>query len=401
MPSRRRQRSRRARSQDGGLLDRAWRLASDPRTVGVLLLAAGALLAATPWMNRPTPLVTSWWQRAVHQPDVLAGAASLGAVALVLLVGFLYNRYRLATGPDAGVDSTADGEFEDEREGRSVDESRLPGLSWLGAICMIGGISLVVGFWFASQRNLAPARVKLAVNETIDHYAIPYGGGELDVMLPLRVRLAKLETGNEITAGIQLFEAGAEPPAPSAIAAGEGIEFDGFRLTFVGMQPDFQKLRGVLSSQRPDTIAAAAVEGETFQVALEGAEYKVLEITRNYLGVMGPAVKLQSPKLGEFWVFERASEAEVAPDLGHDIQLDRVETAPAALFTVAPVSPFWPLALGGTLFVLGFAVLIVFPERIVRRAEGKVRIWSFNEAGRVAEETAARLAGETSGEGRP
>jgi hypothetical protein len=66
--------------------------------------------------------------------------------------------------------------------------------------------------------------------------------------------------------------------------------------------------------------------------------------------------------------------------------LDRLQTQPAAVFAVAKAQPFWPLSLGGTLFVLGFALLIVFPERISRRKDGRVRIWSFNEAGRITEQ---------------
>jgi hypothetical protein len=360
------------------------------------LLLSGVLLVTTPWTRAPDPLVVSWWESALYVPDALGVAAGFAGVAVVLLLGVLFNRYRLATNRSVEARSVKyeagpDARLEDETRDASVKESRLPGLAWTGAICIVAGVALLVGYWFAAQQNLGVARVPITVGETIDHYTIPYGDDGLDVMLPLRVRLSSLDAGDKPTASLQLFEAGETPPAAQSISAGTGLDVDGLRFTFSGMRPDATKLKAVFGSDDPNTISASAAEGETFRLGLDGPDYKVLEVSQNYLGAMGPAAKVRAPEIGEFWVFQRAADTEVKPEFGHPIELEQVTTQPAAIFAIARAQPFWPISLGGTLFVLGFALLIVFPERIVRQGDGAVGVWSFNEAGRVAEQTIEQL----------
>jgi hypothetical protein len=383
--------------------------------VGVFFVLSGVLLSATTWTRAPDPLVRSWWGSAVYVPDVLGVAAGFAGVAVVLFLGVLWNRYRLATGADSVAKAAgADASFEDETvpddktlpddkvDAASIDESRLPGLAWAGATCMVGGAALLVGYWFVAQQDLGVARTPITVGETLDHYTIPYGDSlgsgsgakGLKVMLPLRVRLSGLDAGDAPSARLQIFEAGQTPPEPKAMSAGSGLDIKGVRLTFTGMKPDTTKLKAVFASDAPETIAAGAAKGESFQLSLDGPDYKVLEVSRNYLGAMGPAAKVRAPDIGEFWVFQRASQTQVRPDLGHSIELKQLETQPAAIFAIAQTHPFWPISLGGTLFVLGFALLIVFPERIVRHTDGAVGVWSFHEAGRAAEQTLGQLESE-------
>lgn len=385
MSRRRRKRRRRRGTAEGGLVERIWSVATDVRAPGLLLLMCGILLAITPWLRTPEPLVSSWWDAALYAPGAIGVAAGLAGVAVVLLLGVLWNRYSLVTDPGHEESTIADASLDIEAR-EIADDTRLPGLAWLGGICMVAGIATVVGYWFAAQQNLGAARVSLTPGETIESYTVPYGQQGLDVMLPLRVKLAGIEAGDEPVAKLQLFSPGQDPPKPQPVSAGSGMELDGFRLTFVGVSPQANKLRAVIASDAPNTIKAAAGEGEAFKLALEGKEYKVVEIARNYMGVMGPAVKVRAPDIGEFWVFQRGSDVRVKPDLDHQIVLESLQTQPAAVLTVAKTQPFWPISVGGTLFVLGFALLIVFPERIVRRDDGKLKLWSFNEAGRVAEQ---------------
>ncbi|QDG54215.1 hypothetical protein FIV42_26770 [Persicimonas caeni] len=385
MARRRRRRRGDRGAEQGGLIDRVWTYATDVRTPGIFMVLAGVLLASTPWTRTPDPLVVSWWDSPLYLPDPLGVAAGLASVAAVLLLGTMWNRYRLASDPDLAETATPDASVQ-LTDGDDVGEARRPWFAWAGALCMLSGIAVVVGYWFFAQQMLGTARVPVAVGETIEHYTLPYGQKGLKVMLPLRVRVDGLERKEGLVANVQLFKAGQEPPSPQGVPAGSGVEMGDFRLTFVGMQPDATKLRAVLQSSAPNTIPAVASEGDSFRLSLDGPEYKVLEVSQNYLGVMGPAVKVSAPKVGEFWVFQSASQAKVPPDLEHSIVLDRLQTQPAAVFAVAKAQPFWPLSLGGTLFVLGFALLIVFPERISRRKDGRVRIWSFNEAGRITEQ---------------
>lgn len=399
MARRRRRRRGDRRTEQGGAIDRIWSYATDIRMPGLFALLAGVLLASTPWTRTPDPLVVSWWDSPLYLPDALSVAAGLAAVAVVLLLGTMWNRFQMASDPDLADSATADVSV-DRTDDADEGESSRPWFAWAGALCMFAGITVVVGYWFYAQQQLGTARVPVSVGETIEQYTLPYGQKGLKVMLPLRVRVADLERKEgELVANVQLYSAGEDPPSPQGIAAGSGVELGDFRLTFVGMQPDGTKLRAVLESDEADTIKAVASEDESFRLSLDGPEYKVLDISRNYLGVMGPAVKVRAPKVGEFWVFQRASDAQVPPELDHSIVLDRLQTQPAAVFAVAKAQPFWPISLGGTLFVLGFALLIVFPERIVRRNDGQTRLWSFNEAGRLAEQMTLSSAKEARGEG--
>ncbi len=393
MSRRRTRRGRRRRNTDeNGPIDRIWSRATEPRVPGVCLLMAGVLLAVTPWTGAPEPLEASWWDTSLHVPGAASVAAGLAALAGVLMVGALWNRYRLVTGSVAEKTAPADAVLEHGPATASVKESRLPGVAWTGAVSLAVGVVLVLGGWFASHSEISASRVLLASGETIEHYSVEHGAEELDVMLPLRLRLDRLETGETPTAHLQAFELGEDRPAPQAILPGGGLEFDGFRVTFVGMRPDAEKLAAVFASDEPDTIEASATEGETFELGLDGPTFEVLEVTRDYLGAMGPAARVRSAEIGEFWVFQSAANTRLDPDLGHSLRLEALETQPAAIFTVAKSQPFWPLSVGGTLFVLGFALLIAFPERIVRLTERQVRLWSINDAGRITEQTLDELA---------
>lgn len=388
MSRRSRRRRRRSGATQGGLLAKAWSIATDLRAPGLLLLACGIILLVTPWTRTPDPLVVSWWDSSTYLPDAASVAAGFGAAALVLLLGVLLNRYRLASSPSVQQARTPDESIDAGRQAADIEESGRANLAWAGVACLVSGIALVVGYWFVAQQDIGAARVPIAIGQTIEHYTVPMGGQGLKVNLPMRVRLSALDGGDEPVASVQIFEAGETPPSPQKLPAGAGLELDDLRLTFTGMKPDAAKLRAVFASDAADTIKASAGKGESFRVSLDGDEYKVLEVSNNYMGVMGPAAKVRAPKIGEFWVFQRAGDADVGADLGHHLRLEAVQTQPAAVLTIARKQPFWPISLGGTLFILGFALLIVFPERIVWVGDDRrVRLWSFNEAGRLAEQT--------------
>ncbi|MFW5968468.1 MAG: hypothetical protein ACOCV2_13160 [Persicimonas sp.] len=386
-----RRRRRRRRSKRGGLIDRAWRWATDPVGIGVLLVLAGLLMALTPLAQMPEMLEASWWETGLGEHTAASVAAGLCAAAVILMGGALWNRYRLATDPQTERRRGSDASFESQAHEPGVRESRLPGLAWLGATCVVVGIGLVLGGWFYGQQSVNPADVALTPGETVESYTVQRGGDQMDVMLPLRLRLEGLETGDDPVARLQLFEAGNQPPEAQPIEPGTGLEVDEYRFTFVGMESHGAGLRAVFESDEPDTIAQTAAEGDTFQLEIDGPEYEVRELDENYQGLMGPAARVRSSKLGDFWVFQEAPEGDDSPDLGHEIQLESLQSQPAAIFAVTKGQPFWPLAAGGSLFVVGLALLIAFPERLVRVDGRRVRVWSFNESGIVAEETLGQI----------
>lgn len=397
--ARRHRRGRRGRrTGQQGWLDRIWRRLTDPTTIGAVLVVTGVLCVLAPWTQAPEVLEASWWESSLSPPAAVSVVAGLLAAIIVLLVGALWNRYRLATDPDSEERRGADAVFEAHGDELGVRESRLPGIAWAGAACMAVGVGLVIGGWLYARQGVSPAAVTLSPGETVDHFTIDAAGEELDVMLPLRLRLDGLEAEDDPTAQLQLFEAGSEPPEPQAIEPGSGLEVENFRFTFVGLQSHGAGLRAVLGSDEPDTISQAAAEGETFQLQIDGPEYEVRELTENYQGMLGPAARVRSSEEGDFWVFQEQPESDQAPDFGHSIRLKRLQSQPAAVFSISKDQPFWPIYAGGTLFVLGFALLVVFPERLIRLERRRVRVWSFNESGAVAEDTLEQLD-ETPSEG--
>lgn len=409
--ARRSRRSRaRARRKTAGdaainpLLARIWSQAVRAQSVGILFGAAGLLLALTPLLRRPDKPVDSlvagsWWTTAFYAPDVLGLAAALSAVAFILLAGILWARVEFArrspkSGEPPAEEPAADFECRRAPMPEEVDDllerSRRGVFAWVGAACMLAGGAMMLGEWFVAQRDLPPAYAAIANGETIEHYKLTQGNAVLKVNLPRRVRLQELQLGAEPRAAIQIFQVGDDPASPPSLRrtlpAGTGVEFNGMRITFSGVRPSEDKLRATFASTEPDSVVATASLGQKFRLSLDGPEYRLLDLRENYLDVMGPAAQLESEALGKFWVFSRHTDTSVTPDLGHPIRLERVESEMAGIFTLTGVRPFWPISLGGTLLVLGFSLLIIFPERILRRDErGNIRLWSFHEAGDLAD----------------
>jgi|GEM_PF-2574576 len=419
--ARRSRRSRaRARQKTAGdasinpLLARIWSQAIQAQSVGILLGVAGLILVITPLLRRPDKasdalVAGSWWTSAFYAPDVLGVAAALSAVALILLAGILWTRVEFAKHApkkDAlpAQEPAADFEYRRAPVPDEVDDlaerSRRAVFPWVGAACLLVGAAILLGEWFVAQQELPPAHVAIANGETIEHYTLPQASASLKVNLPRRVRLQELQSGVEPSAAIQIFQVGDDPASPPSVRrtlpAGTGVDFNGLRITFSGVRPSEDKLRATFASTEPDSVGATASIGKKFRLSLDGPEFRLLDVRENYLDVMGPAAELESDELGKFWVFARNSQTSVPPDLGHPIRLERVESEMAGIFTVTAVRPFWPISLGGTLFVLGFSLLIIFPERIVRRDEsGNIRLWSFHEAGDLADSVVEDAAHET------
>lgn len=404
---RRRSRAKRNAASDASvhpLVERIWSKAIQAQTIGILFGLAGLILMITPLLRQPTKpsstmVAGSWWTSAFYAPGELGLAAALSAVAVVLLAGILWTRVAFArpSRKSEGVvtaEPTADFEFEQspipEVALDLADRSRRGIFPWVGAACMVAGIALLAGEWFVAQQKLPPAFTAIANGESIESFTLPHSDAPLKVNLPRRVRLKELQLGEEPSASIQIFQVGQNPgESPSinrTLPAGAGVTFNGYRITFSGVRPSEDKLRATFSSKEPDSVAATASIGKKFRLSLDGPEYKLLGIQENYLNVMGPAAEVESDELGKFWVFSRNSTTSVPPDLKHPILMDRVESEMAGIFTITPAQRFWPISLGGTLFVLGFSLLIIFPERIVRAERGgKVRVWSFHEAGALSD----------------
>ncbi|MGM0557794.1 MAG: hypothetical protein ACQEVA_15525 [Myxococcota bacterium] len=380
----RRRRQRRRRGRGGGRLDGTWRLLTSPLLVGLLLVGAGAVLVGGALGTAGDIPSATWWVTALEAPRMFGTAASLMAAAVVLLLGGLIRRHELIRRRPEDLPEP-DAVFERERAEPVAGWKRL--ISTLGAAALIVGGAIMVGYWFESQTHTPASEVSLIPGQTTEYYGVPLGNRSIKVMLPRRLELTALEGGVQPQARVRFFEVGDDADEATTMLPGDSLDAAGYRISFAGVETDPARPRAVLASRKDNTIPVAAGVGESFQVEVGGPEYRVEEVVRNYQGVLGPAARVSADERGEFWVFQRRPEADRRPVLLHDLYVERVEASPAAVFKISPVQPFWPVSAAGTLFVFGFALLILFPERIVRRRSDEggdvYHAWSLTEAGRL------------------
>lgn len=262
-------------------------------------------------------------------------------------------------------------------------------MSTLGAVALVSGGALMLGYWFESHLGTPTSEVSLLPGQTTEYYSVPLGGRSIKVMLPRRLELVSLEGGEQPQARLRFFELGDDSGESTTLLPGKSLDAEGYRISFAGIETDPARPRAVFASSKENTIAATAGVGESFQVEVGGTEYRVEDVVTNYQGILGPAAEVSADEVGAFWVFERRPPRDVAPDLLHNLYLERVEASPAAIFKISRAQPFWPISAAGTLFVFGFALLILFPERIIRRVsddEEQAYAWSLTEAGRLSAE---------------
>lgn len=245
------------------------------------------------------------------------------------------------------------------------------------------GAVLLVASWLAILRAQPAGEMILTQGETAESFSGRVAGESVDIMLPERFRLTGVEFRDPPVFDVALTKPGSEPHRRARIAPGQPVDVGNLRATPVGLAADSSSLRATVSSSEDDTITATAAEGETFRLRPEGTEYEVAKIVKNYLGSLGPAVQLESSKHGTFWAFQRMPETE-QPEFLHDLRVDRLEQAPGVVFSVVPLIPRWPAGVAGVLLLVGFAMLLVSPERIRRATESpEAALASINDAGRL------------------
>lgn len=380
----RRRRKRRRRARGGGLLDRIWRLVTSPIIIGLLLVAAGGVMVGGAAQTSGDLPSASWWVTALDAPLVFGTSASLLATALILLFGALIRRQEIMRRRPEDLPEP-DVVLETARPDSASTWKRW--LATLGAACLLGGGTLMLGFWFETQTGTPISEVSLLPGQTTEYYGVPLGDRSIKVMLPRRLELAALDPGERPEARVRFFELGSDEEGSTTLLPGESIDADGYRITFAGIETDPARPRAVFAGTGGDSIAVAAGVGESFKVRVGGTEYRVKDVVEDYQGALGPAAKVEADDLGEFWVFQRQPDRKRRPELLHDLHIQRIEASPAAIFKISKSRPFWPVTVAGTLFVFGLALLILFPERITRRVAGDdedvAHAWSLTEAGRL------------------
>jgi cobalamin biosynthesis Mg chelatase CobN len=294
-------------------------------------MAAGLVLAVMPLVEMPAGS-ESWWTGAFRADAAL----SLAMTAVGLAAVFAAGRCLEAAGRGSWSD-------------------------WLGPLVL--GIAICAGLahWVSLHRGVEPTRQTIAVGETVQSFSGELAGESLDVMYRDRVEVTDIQTSPSPLAVVRTFRPGeVGQTRRSKLDAGSSIGVGDYRLTFVGFSREGGGLEAVISSGREDTITASAPVGGSFTLTIDGDPFRVEEIVENYLGSVGPAVRVSRSDIGSVWVFQRAAQMESPPSLDHQLELESVRRAPAAVFLVSKSTPVWPINVVGILFVLGVVGTLFF-----------------------------------------
>lgn len=370
----------------------AFELLVSPGVVGAALVLAGLALVAAPWLVAPDLHSRTFWSKPLTSPDALRVSVMMTALAIGVMIALAWRRYALDIG-----DTSDHARITEDARVRLVDvqllESRGWLAPWIGLTLMILGSALGVGSWLALQRGVPATEASIPLGRETEAVGATVGGQAMQLMLPRRITVTRIERGTpgdpedpaRVTARFALPKQDDVPE--ETIVAGESLDVEGTRFTFVGIREDKRSVRAVLEGIGEQVIEQRVAKGESFRVALDGPIYTLDDLTADYLGRMGPAVQVSSPETGSFWVFQRDTREELgARGVDADLALKRLETSVGAVFTVAPALPFWPIITAGALFVLGLAGLLSAPELVRRRREDDLwSLGSINEAGSLAE----------------
>ncbi len=347
------------------LVDRAWRLAVQPASIGLLLLVASLILLVGPMNATPKTTNFSWWSSAFQAEGMARAAASLIAMAGMLGLGLLLNRWSLRRGVTS--DAPADG----PKSGAPTQ------VVAVGVALMSLGIVGASLLWIFAQTSISATHVSLPIGRTIESYPAASGNGFIRVMLPSRLKIRSLdvETG---TVELELSKVD-EPGVVQKLEVGQPIDIEGMRYALVGVEFDPRIVRGVFSSSEPETIATTASLGDTFKVGIDGPEYKVLQVVRDYLNILGPAVEVESEAAGRFWLFQRAAPIKnfVAPD---GLRLDTLESAPVVILGVSRGEPTELFGAAGIVFLFGLGLFLFKRDRVFGKTKDGEGAWSLNEA---------------------
>ncbi len=345
-----------SRDDSRSWLDRLWRSAMHPATIGGMIAISGLILAIGPF-SVGSEHTLDWWIETRHHPSLRSAAWALAGAGAILLLGRLWSRHRserdLLSGP-----------FELVPDGPWRALQRRIGLS-----CLVLGAGCAIGGWIGATGEMSTGRLVLTPGQTAESYQTHHRRGSMKVMLPRRITLTELSLGDPLKATIELKQAGADEGTTAQLVPGRSIRADDLRLTPVGLSPAEGTKRAIVSSRRPRTISVTAHPGESFRVRPEGRSYELVDIIDNYLKSLGPAARIQSEKFGEFLVFQRMPESERAPDFRHDLMLDGLERVPAFVVRVSRPAPIWPSGLGGGLMVVGVALALTSSVRRDDREE--------------------------------
>lgn len=320
-------------SQAEVIVAKIWRRVYRPEVAAALVFAAAMVMLLAAWTELPSRPTQGWWSVPFHFPEVLRGSATLLGLAWVVFLGV---------------------EIQRAKDGAKR-------LQTLGRMLVGTGVALGVGVWLWGQSSLPSAIMQLPVGQTIESISARDARGAVKVMLPYRLKVTELDAstgrGSVQISGVN------EPGNIYDLEVGSPLLVNGYRISLLGLAWDERFLEATLEGTEENSISDVGTKGSKVKFTLEGPEYDVLQISRNYLQAMGPAVELGSEASGRFWVFQRAEADAMKP--AAPVKLLGLKTAPMAILAVSKTEGGPVYSAAAIVFIVGLLLLLFIREEEV------------------------------------
>lgn len=332
-PSNRRNRNKKEESAFEIWLQRAWAFFVRKETAGLLCLIGGAVLILSPSTIALSEPSRSWFITPFFNIDAIQTTASIVVIIMALFLGL-------------GLNKVASGNR------RRVLRRHTPTIA---VALMVTSVAIAIFAWAAFHFFLPVSRISLAVGQPVQSLPMHHVLGRTKVMLPMQTSVKEIKIPQE-SVSLLFKKMDDEEGVTETIHAGEPIIAGNYRFALLGFEYNEQHLQASLSTIGENAVQqVSAIGGEVRFTLNDEDPFKVVAIVKNYLGVLGPAVQLESEKTGKFWVFQRGP---TNPLMSNNIKVDLVETAPLAVFAVSDSRVRDAISPMGVVFLLGLLMFV-------------------------------------------
>ncbi len=313
-------------------LQRAWTFFVRKEIAGLLCLIGGGVLILSPSTIALAEPSRSWFITPFFNVDAIQTTASI----LVIIVGLFLG---------LGLTKVSSGSR--RRVFRRHTQS-------IAVALMVSSVTISIFAWAAFHFFLPVSRVSLAVGQSVQSIPMHHVLGRTKVMLPLQTSVKEINIAQE-NVSVLFKKMAEEEGVTETIYAGEPIVAGNYRFALLGFEYNEQHLQAGLSTLGENAVQQVSAIGGEVRFTLDGDPLKVVAIVKNYLGVLGPAVQLESEKTGKFWVFQRGPANKL---MSNNIKVDIVETAPLAVFSVSDSRATDAISPMGVVFLLGLLIFV-------------------------------------------
>lgn len=311
-------------------IQRIWNMAVKKEVVGVLCLIAGIVFMLSPSVISLSHISRAWFVTPLFNVEVIRAGMTLLVIAFFVLLSL-------------GIENFSS---------RSL-ASRFP-MKAIGGGLMVASIGIAIFSWASFHFFLPVSKVSLTSGETVESLPMHHVLGRTKVMLPMKTTLKEMDANTE-SADLLFRKLDDEQGVTETIQSGDPIVAGNFRFALLGVEYNKKYLQARLSKPGKNTIEQKGSIGTKIQFSPKESPLTISEISRNYMGVMGPAVQLTTEDGEKFWAFERSPATKI---MSREIAVLGLETAPLVVMGVSDsrfMDLVWPLVF---VFILGWLLFI-------------------------------------------